>query len=62
MDSVKSIAMLRLISQPPKTYSRKFTDFWSLKLTTFSVYDLALRVFVPFLRSDRVVYAVPRFL
>ena len=47
MDKVKSMAMLRLISQPPNTYSRKFTDFCTLKLITLMVDDFAFMLPTP---------------
>ena len=60
-DNVKSTAILRLISQPPNTYSRKLVDLLISNLATLTLPALQLRV-VPFLSSASVVQAVPNSL
>jgi len=61
-DNVKSTAILRLISQPPNTYSRKLVDLLISNLATLTFSDLKLSTVAPFLSSPSVVKAVPNSL
>lgn len=59
---VKSKAMFKLISQPPKTYSRKLTFLIVSNFSTLISYFLLVTMGDLFLRSCKVVKDVPNSL